>query len=366
MNATTSPLKENIRILWAITRKDILEAVRNKNTITVLLSVLFIVVMYRLLPGFEQGDSVPKVLLYDSGESALVVALENSQAIDVYTGYHSAEDMKHYLANGQVPELGLVIPTGYDQALEAGEEAVVEGFVLYWVDAGDILELKRLVETEASKLMGAPVKIKISGERVYLWPDSGGIGVLTGLGLGFVVLMTGMIMPPHLMLEEKQTHTMDVLMVSPAQAGHVVLAKALTGLFYSLLAVGVTFAVNFNQIANWPLALLTAFCGSLFAVSLGLLLGTALENRQQLILWGWVLLVPLMLPMMLSLLDDLLPEIWLRIFDWVPTVVMFKLFRACFTNQADWITWLSKSGYLLLWAGGILLVVGWLIRRQDR
>ena len=363
---TTMPVKEHLRILWAITLKDILEAIRNKNTITVLVSVLFIVVLYRLLPGFEQGDALPKVLLYDAGDSALVVALENSAVIDLYTGYHSAEDMKHYLANGQVPELGLVIPPGFDQALIAGEAPVLEGFFLFWVDQGDILELKRLVEGEASKLMGAPVKIELSEQRVYLWPDSGGSGVLTGLALGIVVLMTGMIMPPHLMLEEKQSHTMDVLLVSPSRASHVVIAKALTGLFYCLVAIGVTIGVNYNLIANMPLALLTAFFGSLFAVSLGLLLGTALENRQQLILWAWVLLVPLMLPMMLSLLDDLLPTLLLRIFEWVPTVVIFRLFRAGFTNLSDWGTWLVLLVYLFLWAVGVLFIVGWLLRRQDR
>jgi hypothetical protein len=74
----------------------------------------------------------------------------------------------------------------------------------------------------------------------------------------------------------------------------------------------------------------------------------------------------MMLPMLLSLMDDLLPQIWLRIFDWVPTVVMFHLFRACFSNQLTWGTWLPWLGYLLVWALFVLLLVGWLLRRQDR
>jgi ABC-type transport system involved in multi-copper enzyme maturation permease subunit len=192
------------------------------------------------------------------------------------------------------------------------------------------------------------------------------VSVLTGLGLGFVVLMTGMILPPHLMLEEKQTHTMDVLLVSPAGAAHVVVAKALTGLFYCFLGLGVTFILNLNQLVSWPLVLSAAFVGSLFAVSLGLFLGTALENRQQLILWAWVLLVPMMFPILLSLMDDLLPETWLRILDWVPTVVMFRLFRASFSNRVDWITSLPELTYVFVWSLAVLLVVAWLVRRQDR
>jgi ABC-type transport system involved in multi-copper enzyme maturation permease subunit len=365
MSKLRAPSKEDLRIVWAIAAKDIGEALRNKNTISVLLSVLFIIVMYRALPALEQGNAPPNVLLYDAGESALVVALENSQAVELYT-YNSAEDMKHYLANGQMPELGLVIPAGYDQALAAGDPVALQGYVLHWVDQGDILELERLVEGEATRLMGAPVSIQIAQERIYPWMDSGGVSVLTGLAIGFVALMTGMILPPHLMLEEKQAHTMDVLLVSPAGAAHVVIAKALTGLFYCFLALGVTFILNFSQIATWPLALLTAFVGSLFAVSLGLLLGTALENRQQLILWAWVLLIPMMMPMLLSLMDDLLPETWLRIFDWVPTVVMFRLFRASFSNRVDWIAELPQLAYVFVWALVVLLIVAWLVRRQDR
>ncbi len=365
MSKLRAPSKEDLRIVWAITAKDISEALRNKNTITVLLSTLFIIVMYRALPALEQGDAPPNVLLYDAGESALVVALENSRVVELYT-YSSEEDMKHYLANGQVPELGLVIPADFDRAMAAGEQPELQGYVLHWVDSSDVLELKRLVESEATRLMGAPVSIQIAEERIYPWSDSGGVSVLTGLAIGFVALMTGMILPPHLMLEEKQTHTMDVLLVSPASAAHVVVAKALTGLFYCTLALGVTFVFNFSQIVAWPLALSTAFVGSLLAVSLGLFLGAALENRQQLILWAWVLIVPMMFPMLLSLLDDLLPEVWLRILDWVPTVVMFRLFRASFSNRVDWITSLPELAYVFIWSLGVLLIVAWLVRRQDR
>jgi hypothetical protein len=365
MSATNDQFKDHLRIIFAITTKDIVEALRNKNTIAIMLSALFLIIMYRVLPSLESGDSPPNVLLYDAGESQLVTVLENSQVIELYT-YKTEKDMKHYLANGQVPELGLVVPVDFDQSLSRGQPLELRGYALHWVDRSDILELKRLVETEASRLMGTSIVIQLDDERIYPWEDTGGLGVLTGLGIGFVVLMTGMILPPHLMLEEKESHTVEVLLVSPASAAHIVVAKALTGLFYCFIAIVVVFGMNHNLIANWTLAWMTVFCGSIFAVSLGLLLGTVLENRKQMILWAWVLLIPLMVPMMLSLMDELIPEAWLGIFKLVPTTVLFQLYRASFSNRFVTASFLPQLAYVFAWAIFVIIVVIWLVRRMDR
>ena len=52
-----------------------------------------------------------------------------------------------------------------------------------------------------------------------------------------IVLATiGGFMVPYLILEEKQTHTMEVLLVSPASVSQIGTGKALAGLFYCLAA----------------------------------------------------------------------------------------------------------------------------------
>jgi ABC-type Na+ efflux pump permease subunit len=184
--------------------------------------------------------------------------------------------------------------------------------------------------------------------------------------MAFVLMMIGIIMPPHLMFEEKQARTLDVLLVSPASAWHVVLGKALVGLFYSFVGIGLTYALNRALITQWWLAILVALCGALFAVSLGLFFGVALDNRQQLMIWSWVLFIPLFLPMMLSLMEGLLPETLIRIFRWVPSTALFNVIRLSFADQAPLGSFAPQLLWVLFWAGAALSVIVWLVSRQDR
>jgi len=365
MSTTTSKFSENLRIIWAIAAKDITDAIKNKITLGVILSVLFMVVFYRYLPALENGDALPNVLVYDAGDSSLVAALDDSGALNLYE-YPSQEKMEFYLANGDVPELGLIIPPDFDQTREAGRPLELEGYVLHWVRGSDANELKTLVEQEITVLAGRPVSIDIEDNTVYPRPNSRGYPFLTSVALIYVTTMIGMTLVPNLMIEEKQTKTLDALLVSPAGAGHVVIGKALTGLFYCLIVTGIVFAINQALVTDWGLALLATVCGSVFGVALGLLLGSTFEVRQQLQLWALILILPLLLPVFLSLMDDILPAGVITVFHWIPTVALSKVFRASFSSSVP----LAQFGPELALVAGcavlVLVAVAWIVRRSDR
>lgn len=367
MNATKPNMswKSHLRITAAITGKDILDAIRNKNIIGLLASVLFIVVFYRFLPVLENMVENPYLLVYDAGESALVAFLENSQAVELYT-YPSEDEMKNFLRRGETPELGLVIPAGFDQSLEAGQPLPLQGYVLNWVTAEQARELESQVEGEIARLVGQPVIIQMDGNVVYLTSTSDGLGVSVGIALGLVVIMTGLNLIPHLMMEEKKAHTIETLLISPASPVHVVTAKALTGLFYCMLGAAIGLAVNYFLVLHWWLALLAVLFGSLFSVTLGLFLGTLVEDRSQLALWTWVFILPLILPLILSVMEELLPAAILPVMRVIPMTVMFNLLRASFAYSNDWQSILLGCAWLLVCAGLGLGAVTWLIRRQSR
>jgi ABC-2 type transport system permease protein len=356
---------EKLRIVWAITLKDITDAAKNRTAITIFLSALFVVVMYHYLPVFDQEDERTNLLVYDAGSSSLLAALEESIQLDVYT-YPSQEKMEHYLANGEVPELGLVIPPDFDQALQAGEPLVLEGAVLHWVSESDANELRALVEQEIGDLLEKPVHIDLEGNRVYPYADSAGYPFLTAFALVYVTLMVGLPLVPNLMLEEKQSKTLDALLVSPANSSQIVLGKALTGWFYTLISIGVVFAFNWALVTHWGLVLLATVCGAALGVALGLLLGSVFETRQQLTLWAWVLIAPLLLPVFLSMMRGLLPDGVLAVMHWIPTVALTRAVRVSFSDAAP----LAQFGpELALVAGCAVLVyalVAWIVRRSDR
>jgi ABC-2 type transport system permease protein len=366
MNTQKTGWRKSARITWAITAKDILEALKNKNTISVLVISLLMVVFYRYQSALFYGNEPLNVLVYDAGESLLVPLLENNQAFEVWTGYTSQERMQVKLADGDVPELGLVIPANFDQRLQAGEETILQGYVMNWVKPEQALGVQSTVQDEISSLLGMPVTINIEGNVVYPKPDSGGVGVTAGFAALFILVMVGLTLIAHLMLEEKQSGTLEALLVSPANAAQIVLAKALTGIFYCAICCAVVLILNRDLIVHTWLAILACLLGSLSTVSLGLWMGARIENRGQMTLLAWVFLVPMLLPLFLSLMEGLIPDTLITIFRLIPTVVVFNLLRTSLANPISLGTVVLQSAYVLAWAAGTLAVVAWQVRRQDR
>ena len=365
MNTRKIGWRENTRIILAITSKDIREALKNKNTITIILTSLLMVIFYRMMPTLLIGSEPPNLFVYDAGNSALVAYLENNSTFDVHT-YSSEESMARHLANSQMPDLGLVIPTNFDRSLEAGGEVALRGYVMYWVNKDEATALRHTLEGELSQMLGKPVSLQMEGNLVYHLPESDGIGVQAGFSLLFVVLMFGLSLIAHLMLEEKQTHTIDALLVSPASAGQVVTPKALTGLFYCLLGASIALFINRDLVIHWWLAIFTVLIGSLFTSSLGLWMGNQIEDRGQLTLWSWVFLVPLLIPVFLSLLAGLVPANLIQVFQFIPTVVMFNLFRTSFANPIPVGLTLLQLAWVAAWATAVLFIVARQVRRLDR
>jgi ABC-2 type transport system permease protein len=356
---------QTVRITWAIVAKDILEALKNKNTVAIVLISLLMPVFYYYMPILETRGDPPRVRVYDAGESVLVALMENSDAVDVRT-YPSEDKMINALRNNDIPVLGLVIPPDFDRALERTGESQLKGYVLGWVDNADALELQGIIEDEIAGLIGQPVPILMEGDSVGLEPKSRGIGTTAAIATVVVIVMIGLTMIPHLMLEEKKTHTMDVLLVSPASAGNLVAGKAIVGLFYCLLGAGIALVVFQFVVIHWWLAILAVVFGALLVISLGLWLGTIIESRAQLTLWAWVFILPLLLPVFLSLMLGLLPDTLIQVLQLLPSVVLLNLLRTSYSAAIPLGNTLLMLAWLAAWAVAGLLLVTWLVRRQDR
>jgi len=357
--------QDHLRITLAIAGKDILEAIKNKNTIVVMISSLFIVIMYWALPLLEIGVEKTQVMVYDAGNSSLIPLLEN-HAVYRIRAYDTEEDMFRSLAATDRPGLGLVIPADFDQTLEAGGTPQLPGYLMNWISDQKSQELKDDFEAELQTVLGRPVPLQTQGNIVYMRPDVRGAGVQAAMSTSFLLVMIGLTLVAHLMLEEKQTKTIQAVLVSPASAGNLVAGKALAGLFYCFLGAVIALAVNANLVVHWGYALLVVVVGSLFTVSLGLWLGVIIENRAQLTLWAWVIILPLFMPIMISLLDDLVPARVVQLARLVPTAVMLDQFQAAFSGNFPLGTGLLQLAWIMAWTLAVLLIVSWLVRRSDR
>jgi ABC-2 type transport system permease protein len=358
-------MQKELRIILAIASKDIVDAIKNKSILSQVLTVAFIIVFYRFLPAFDSGDELPRLALYDAGNSELVVALEHSAALKLVE-FSTQEGMRAYIEDGDIVVLGLALPPELDSKIDAGELVELEGYLVHWASERKSTEAKDFFEAEIEQITGLPIQINTEGNDVYSIPNSRGLSYLVSLSAVLALIIAGAFIVPILMLEEKQNKTLDALLVSPADPKRVVLAKALSGSIYCAMAIAAVLVINHTLVTQWGLALLAAGCGVLFAVGVGLLLGSAFELKQQLTLWGFMLINILGIPMFLSIMIDILPAGMLTVINLLPTVALMGIFQASFSKDATLGIFGPDLVIVLVGTVVVYAAVVWFIQREDR
>ena len=222
-------------------------------------------------------------------------------------------------------------------------------------------------EAQLSELTGGPVRIDVENSIAFTHPRSF-LPVTTSFLMVYALVVTGLMVAPNLMVEEKELKTLDALLVSPASASQIVIAKAITGLFYCLAAAGLVLAASAPLVVHWEIAILAAACGSLFTVSVGLLLGVILDSRQQLIIWSAVLMFPLFVPVIASeILPDIqAPALVQQVVSLVPTVPVAEATRWALSGEVPWAEIGSGLAVTMACAIALLIVVAWIVRRSDK
>lgn len=362
---TRAGVLESMRVILAIALKDSLDAVRNRTLLSVLVAVLLMVALFRVLPTFR-GEDVPLLVVVDPGQSTVVDGWAEHGQFDLHRTT-SRQEMEHVLGGEETAVLGLVLPPDLDQQVQRQAPLVLEGHVDHWVSDSDADELRATTEGQLTALTGQAVRIDIRNDAVFTHPR-GLRPVTTSFLMVYALVVVGLMVAPNLMIEEKELRTMDALLISPASAGQIVLAKALTGLLYCLLAAGLVLAASAPMVVHWDIGLLAALGGALFTVSMGLLLGVILNVRQQLVIWSSVLMFPLFVPVIASeILTDLqAPAAVGQVVSLLPTVAVAEAIRWALSGQVPW----AEIGWALAlpvaWAVPILALVAWIVRRSDR
>jgi ABC-2 type transport system permease protein len=349
----------------ALAAKDIGDALRTKATLmTIIISVLM-VVFYRYFPALATGSDTLDVFLYAPSESVLVTELERSPALAVRS-VDSRERLMEVFPGAEDVELALVIPDAAVAEQEAGAPITIEGYMMYWVDPARKAEVKALVEEDLSSQLGQPVTVNLEGNDVYFDAGTFFFVFSATFALLFVTLMIAISLIPNLMVEEKEKKTLDALLVSPASAAHLVAGKALAGLFYGLVGSAVVFVVFRYLIIDWSLAILAAVLATLFMVAIGLLLGSFVKVRAQLQLTAWFLVIPLLTPAILIAMEGLVPSGAIAVMNWIPTVLIAKIFRLSLTPNATFADYGAALAVVVASTLLLLALVVWIVRRQDR
>ncbi len=354
-------LRQHLRIIWTVAAKDIVDAIRNKTTLSVILGVLMFTLSSQALPLLTRLSTEHRAVVY-AQDTALIAALKKSDGLQLRP-VASQQELEQTLSEAMVGTLGLVIPAPMPDA----NPVRLDGYRVHWVAPSELDETRALVERRLTALAEVPVQIDLTGHAVYPQPNADGRPLMAALALANAILIMGAIIVPYAIIEEKETHTLDALLVSPATAGQVIAGKAVAGLVYGLLAAGVVLLFNGALVVHWGIALLAVLSGTCLAVAVGLWLGSLFDNPQTMGLWMGLVLLVLLGPILLAqAMSANWPALLRAVMPWVPTVHMSRLFRISFAASVPFDQVLVSLGLMGSSTALLLALASWKVRRQDR
>jgi drug efflux transport system permease protein len=356
-------LMDTLYIAWMIGTKDILDALKNKSSRNNILIMLVMVVFFYWFSDMRPFDKQVSVVVYDEGNTSLTIeSVKLGDGAEYsFREASSLQDMEQKMA---YQTLGLVLPADFDQPLASGVTPTLSGYI-FWVDRKEVPEMEARYSRDFSEILGQPVQVVIGGNIII--PQASADGQQTNVThlMVYFVFTTALLLIPHLMLEEKQTNTLDALLASPASPGQVVLGKALAGFFYVLVTGGLALALFSLYIVNWALAL-AAFLGyALLAVGLGLAVGSFVKSMKQAGIWMVVLILLMVIPSLFYMEPNLKAGIR-TILTWFPSSALASLFRFACTTGATPAQFLPSLAIAIASIAAVFALVIWKVRRSDR
>jgi len=356
-------LMDTLYIAWTIATKDIQDALKNKNMRTNIILMLGMVVFFYWLGTLRPFDKNVSVVVYDEGNTSLTLdaVTLGDGAEYTFREASSLPEMEKMMAN---QNLGLVLPADFDQELAAGDTPTLNGAV-FWVERLKVAELERKYSQAFSEILGQQVQVVIGKNILVPQADSAGSQNTAAYQMVYFIFWTALALIPYLMLEEKQTRTLDALLTSPASPGQVILGKALAGFFYLLIIGGLAMVLYRNYFVHWGLAL-AAFLGyCVLAIGLGLVLGIFIKSTQQLRLWSLMLILFLVIPPLFFMESNLKAGIR-KVLTWMPSSALASLFRfSCSSGVTPAQLWPNLLIAVLSIAAVFALII-WKVRRSDR
>ena len=356
-----SNFMDNLYIAWTIASKDITGALKNKSSRTNIILVIGIVVFFYWASTPRPFDKRIDVAIYDENNSSLTTLptqLSEGYSFRFYEA-SSVGDMEGQMGYKQ---LGVVIPADFDQTLASEGEPTLTGYIM-WEHRGETAELEAKYSAMFTELLGQPVQLEIGENFVIPSPDVDASTVQ--FTILYAMLFMAISVVPALMMEEKQTKTMDALLVSPASAGQVVMGKALAGLFFVILGGGLFFVLHWVYITNWVLAFLAFLFCAMFSIVLALVMGSFIETQQQMGIWTLPVMVFLIVPAFFSSEPNLAPGLRTA-FSWLPSSAVSKIFKFSMSSSAPADQLLTNLAVVGLSTALLFAVVIWKVRRSDR
>lgn len=290
---------------WALVRKEIRQILRNKQLIILL---IFPPTIQLLIYGFALNPDVHHLKLgvvdyAQTAESRLFVsALTENQIFDAATLTFDEPTLTQQVETGHLTA-GLVIPPDFSRSIRDGQTATVQ-VLIDGVDANTAGiangYINQIVQQFGIQQLNPDAPPSPVSTQVIFFYNPGLTSswfFVPGV-MGLVLTLIGSIVSSITVVKEKDTGTLEQLLMTPAAAWEILLAKVvplfvlLMGDVLLALTIGrVIFAVPFrgNFLLFMGLSGLYVFVG----IGVGILLATLCQSQQQVVLTTFFINLPM-------------------------------------------------------------------------
>ena len=264
---------------WHVLRKDLGVGPRSPIFLYAIVLPVILTLLIRVVFG-SLFDPAPRLGIVDEGDSRIVQNAADVEGVEIQYP-ESAAVLKQMVENNDL-DAGLVLPAGFDGALQAGGMPNAQFFFGGQSLASNRVVLGVTMVDLIREVAGAPAPIDVEtvtvgeGEAVPL------VSRLLPLIVLMAVLIAGALTPATSLVEEKEKRTLTALLVTPTRLADVLLGKGALGFILAMATGTVTLALNGALGANPAALLLVLVLATLMAAEVGLMLGSFAKDTKAL------------------------------------------------------------------------------------
>ena len=320
-------------------RKEFFHVFRDPKTLLLLFGMPIVqIVLFGFALTNEIKNSKIVVCDYskDLASQRIIEKLDATKTFKIERSLLSYKEIEESFQSGKV-KLAIIFPSNFTSELAHQQEAHIQIIA----DASDpntantltnyarniIMNYKK--EQDANRQM--PLQINTEVRMIYNPELKGATNFVPGV-MALVLLLVCVLMTSVSIVKEKETGTMEVLLVSPINPLLVIVAKAVPYFFLSLLNLTVILILSIT-LMDMPMNgsfVLLYFASSLLiltALSLGLLISNSTNSQQAAMLFSLMgMLVPTLLftgflfplenmPLPLQVVANIVPSKWYYIIE---------------------------------------------------
>ncbi|HNR15398.1 MAG TPA: ABC transporter permease [Chitinophagaceae bacterium] len=290
---------------FAFVKKEFYHIFRDRRTMIILLAMPVVQI---IIFGFALTNEVKnsKIAIWDQSKDAatasLINQLEASRYFEVEQSIHTAKEIESIFQKGEI-KLAMILPQHFDEDLRHFNKAQVQLIA----DASDPNVANTLTNYASAIIMDyqnrithekkLPYTITTEMRMLYNPELKGAYNFVPGV-MAMVLLLVCTMMTAITIVREKETGTMEVMLVSPANPLRIVIAKAVPYFLLSMVNITTILLLSVFVLdvpVNGSLVLLVgeSLLFTLVSLSLGLLISTKAGSQQTAL---FISLVGLLLP----------------------------------------------------------------------